>query len=226
MGFRARRALCIVALAVMFAACSSFATKGSMPPPGPHGVVEVSAAPEFIVAADRGSGVAGYARREDVLSGTDRAFPVYGYDLRTVVGQVVPGKGFIPVGVDPNTVPKIPVQVGPATQHSPDASKVALYVRNDSTSTANTAVVIDGTMTAGGGFWSQDIGVECDAMPPGAQLALLDRGISEPGASVVRVLYVRDDEPEAPSLWVVVGTSGAITTGRGVPSWWTGDPLC
>jgi hypothetical protein len=140
--------------------------------------------------------------------------------------QVVPGKGFIPVGVDPNTVPKIPVQVGPATQHSPDASKVALYVRNDSTSTANTAVVIDGTMTAGGGFWSQDIGVECDAMPPGAQLALLDRGISEPGASVVRVLYVRDDEPEAPSLWVVVGTSGAITTGRGVPSWWTGDPLC
>ena len=76
--------------------------------------------PDFIAVAWSGSGLAGYARKDDVLSALDRPFPVYAEDLRTIVGQMVPGKGFVPAGVDPNAVPDTPVMVGPVDQRPPD----------------------------------------------------------------------------------------------------------
>lgn len=208
------------------AACSPSASKGTMPPPGPGGIVDASAAPDFIAVAGRGSGIAGYARREDVLGIGGEPFPVYGDDLRTVVGQMVPGKGFIPVGTDPNAVPRIPVVAGPASQLPSDTSKVVLYVRNDSPGTIHTAIVIEGIVTAGGGFSGHEMGVECDSMPVAAQLVLLDRSATNPGATVQDVLYTRGAEPNPPSLWIVVGNGGTTTHGFGVPAWWGPAQAC
>jgi hypothetical protein len=47
--------------------------------------------PDFIAVAGRDAGIAGYARKEDVLGIGDAPFPVFGDDLRTVVDQTVPG---------------------------------------------------------------------------------------------------------------------------------------
>jgi hypothetical protein len=46
----------------------------------------------------------------------DAASPViavYGDDLETIVGFMYPGKGFIPVGVDPESVSPIPAVTAP-----------------------------------------------------------------------------------------------------------------
>jgi hypothetical protein len=222
-----RRALLIAATSVILASCQSFVSKGTMPLPGPNGQVDASSAPDFIAVAGPGSAIAGYARREDVLDPHDQPFPVYGEDLTVVVGQMVPEKGFVPVGVDPNSVPDIPVVVGPVEQNPPpDRSKVTMYVRNDSSTEIETAVLVAGNFTEGGGFLRQNLGVGCFSMPAGSQLVLLDRAPTDPGASVVRVLYTRDSKPEGTSLWIAVSSDGTISQGVGVPAWWGPAQAC
>lgn len=219
-------ALAVAAIAVILAACSPFASKGTMPPPGPNGEVDPSSAPDFIAVAGQGSGVVGYARKEDVLGPADEPFPVYGEDLRTIVGQMIAGKGFVPAGVDPRTVPEIPVVVGPAGQNPPDPTKVVLYVRNDASRVIDIAVLVGGKPGDGAGFLAQNLGAGCFSMPAGSQLVLLDRALSDPRASVVRVLYTRGSEPNGSSLWIAVNSGGAITQGVGVPAWWGAPQSC
>jgi hypothetical protein len=77
---------------VMVAGCSPFASKGTMPPPGPNGQVDASSAPDFLAVAGRDGGIAGYAPKADVLGAGDAAYVVYGEDLRTVVGQMARGR--------------------------------------------------------------------------------------------------------------------------------------
>ena len=94
-----------------------------MPPPGPNGEVDASPAPDFLAVAGRDAGIAGYARREDVLSPGDGPFPVYGDDLRMVVGQMVPNRGFVPAGVDPATIPTFAAEAGPSHDSSSEARR-------------------------------------------------------------------------------------------------------
>jgi hypothetical protein len=209
--------------AAVLAACSPFATKGTMPPQGPNGAVDASSAPDFVSVAGRDASIAGYARKQDVLGPGAAPFPVFDDDLVTVVGQMVPGKGFIPAGVDPNTVAKIPVVAGPSGQDHADGSKVVLYVRNDASTEINNAVLVGGKIKDSGGFWGQNIGVGCYSMPVGSRLVLLDRSATEPGASVLRDIYTRGDEELGPSLWIVMSKDGTIGQGTGVPAWW-GEP--
>ena len=194
-----------------------------MPPPGPNGEIDPSTMPDFIAVAGRDAGIAGYARSEDILGETDGAFPVYGDDLRTIVGQMVPGKGFVPAGVDPNTVPDIPVDAGPVDPNPPDGAMVTIYVRNDSPAIANLAVLAEGAMTAAASFWGMNLGAWCVSMVPGSRLVVLAGELSDPVPSVRRELYTRGLEPEGPSIWLLVSRAGTITQGRGVPAWW-GDP--
>jgi hypothetical protein len=194
-----------------------------MPPPGGNGAVDASSAPDFVSIAGRDAGIAGYARKQDVLGPGAAPFPVFGDDLVTVVGQMVPGKGFIPAGVDPTTVPKVPVVAGPSGQDQADGSKVGLYVRNDASTEINNAVLVGGKIIDSGGFWGQNIGAGCYSMPVGSRLVLLDRSATEPGASVLRDIYTRGDEELGPSLWIVISKDGTIGQGTGVPAWW-GEP--
>lgn len=212
--------------AAVVAACSPFATKGTMPPPLPNGAVDASAAPDFIAVAARDAGIAGYARKDDVLGPGDSPFPVFGDDLRTVVGQMLPGKGFIPAGVDPNTVPNIPAVVAPSGQGQSDGSKVVLYIRNDAPTEINDAVLVGGQVKDSGGFSGENMGVGCYSMPVGSRLVLLDRSATEPAASVRREIYVRGGEQVGPSLWIVISKDGTISQGTGVPAWWGAPQAC
>jgi hypothetical protein len=211
----------------MLAGCSPFASKGTMPPPGPNGQVDGSSAPDFIAVAGEDGGIAGYVRKEAVVPPGDGSVPVYADDLRTVVGEMVPDKGFIPAGVDPLTVPKRPVTTAPSSGPSPaGGSGVALYVRNDRAGEIWVAVQTAGQTTGGGGFWGQTIAVGCYPMAATSRLVLLDRSATEPGASVMRVIYVRAAEPTPPTLWITIARDGAVEQGTGIPAWWTGPPSC
>ena len=229
-------------LAVALAACSSFASKGTMPPPGPTSKgtmpppgptskVDPNSAPDFISVAGRDGSIVGYVRKELLLptAGTggpgDGVWPVYDEDLRTVVGQMVPGKGFVPAGVDPATVPDIPVTVAPSGEPSGRGTgQVVLYVRNDAASQASIAVQTGGQLARGTAAWGGNTGVVCYPMSAGSRLVLLDRPADEAGASVIRSIYTRGQETEPPSLWIAVGADGAITQGESVPPWWSGGP--
>lgn len=212
--------------AVVLAACSPFASKGTMPPPGPNGEMDASSAPDFIAVAGRDAGIAGYARKADVLEPGDAPFPVFADDLQTVVGQVVPGKGFMPAGVDPNTVPKIPAVAAPSGQGQSDGSKVVLYVRNDASTEIHDAVLVGDEIRESGGFWGQNIGAGCYSMPVGSRLVLLDRSATEPGASLLREIYTRGGERVGPSLWIVISKDGTIGQGTGIPDWWGAPQSC
>lgn len=209
---------------MMASGCSPAASKGTMPPPGPNGVVDASAAPDFIAVAGRDGGIAGYARKDDVLGLHDAAVPVYGDDLRTVVGQMVPGRGFVPAGVDPSVVPTVAIEVAPSDSSSgPASGQVVLHVRNDATTQAWVTVLVDGQPWDSTGFWGQNKAVGCYAMPGGSRLVLLDRSPEQPGASVLRHIYLSGRESQAPSLWITIGKDGVIQQGTGTPTWW-GEP--
>jgi hypothetical protein len=211
---------------MVVASCSPFTTRGTMPPPGPNAAVDASSAPDFIAVAGREAGIAGYARKADVLGPADAAYPVFADDLQTVVGQMVPGTGFVPVDVDPNAVPKIPVVAAPSDQGQSDSSKVVLYVRNDASTEVHDAVLVGGQINDSGGFGGQNIGAGCYSMPVGSRLVLLDRSATEPGASVIRDIYTRGADPLGASLWIVISKGGTVSQGTGVPDWWGPPQSC
>jgi hypothetical protein len=78
---------------------------------------ELARMPDFIPVTGRGTiAVAGYASKCDlgfcpgVLPELSNApIDVYGPDLRTLVGHEYPGKGFVPLGTNPDTIPRVPV---------------------------------------------------------------------------------------------------------------------
>ncbi len=89
------------------------------------GKVDLSLVPDYIVALGRDGNPVGYVSREQALgSSSDQvdkagrpmaiAVPVFTSDLKTVVGYMYPGRGFVPVGSDPQSVPQLTVEQGPA----------------------------------------------------------------------------------------------------------------
>jgi hypothetical protein len=225
---KAVRAL-MLAVVIVVAACSGAASKGTMPPPsGPHGVVDPSGVPDFVAVAGRDDGIAGYVAKEAILQASDQTWPVYADDLRTVVGQLVPGKGFVPAGVDPATVPDVQVSVAPsiASPAQPN-QKLVVYMRNAGSAELFTAVATgdqytEGTGTLGGGY----IGAGCYDVPSGSALVLLDRAPNVAGATATSTMYVGGTEVPPPSMWLDVAVSGGVTTGRGIPAWWASPPAC
>lgn len=214
-------------LVVLVAACSPFLSKGTLPPPGPNGQIDPSSAPDFLAVAGRDGGIAGYARTADVLGPGDTEFPVFGPDLRTVVGRMIPRRGFVPTGVDPASVPTFAVVTSPSAAPAGEANgQVVLYVRNDVAKQAWVTVEVGGQRWDSTGFWGQNTAVGCYAMPAGSRLVLLDRSPTELGASIVRAIYVRGSESEPPSLWLAIERDGSVQQGVGVPEWWGAPQSC
>lgn len=213
------RGIAAILIGALLLGCSP-ASKGTMPPPGPNGVIDPSTVPDFVaVAGDLG--VVGYARRDHVLGSSDAPFPVYGDDLRTVVGTMVPGRGFIPNGVDPQSVPTFDVVVAPASKPGPPTGRVTLYVRNDAIEIV--WVAIDGQAMGATGFLAENMGVGCLTMAAGSSLVVMDRSPADFGAHVVAVLYHRGQEVAPTPMWVVIGKERQLSQGTGVPPWW-GEP--
>jgi hypothetical protein len=209
-------------------ACSPAATKGTMPPPGADGHVNASLAPDFIAVAGRDGGIAGYVPRSYLLpeptTTTGRPveadIPVYGNDLQTLIGHMVAGKGFVPLGVDPATVPKVPVQAGPSIVAGADESaSLTMYVRSAAQKTSWFAIAPVGAVGAQG--FNAGVGVGCLDVPVGGQLVMVDRSPQDTGARAIRVLYERAKATVQPEIWINIGADGAVTQGLGVPEWWT-----
>jgi hypothetical protein len=92
--------------------------------------IDAALVPDFVPVQSRdGTSVAGYIPKAYLLGPSmptvtssrpegDIA-PVYADDLRTLVGHMYPDRGFVPLGVDPNSIPTIPVQQGPPSSGAP-----------------------------------------------------------------------------------------------------------
>jgi hypothetical protein len=70
--------------------------------------------PDFVPALDRNGDVAGYVSKEALIGPPGATIPVVAADLSTRVGDMVPGKGFVPLGSDPGSIPDFPVFQAPA----------------------------------------------------------------------------------------------------------------
>ena len=102
-------------------------TKGPIPQAAylSNGEVDPKLVPDFVPVWGReGTTYAGYVPKEFALGLTEPTkvegrpvvpdWPVYAEDLKTLVGFMVPDKGFVPLGVDRSKVPNFPVEVAPA----------------------------------------------------------------------------------------------------------------
>lgn len=93
-----------------------------MPPAGPDGERDPKAAPDFIAVATGHGDEVGYVPKRflfpdpttSAVIPRSEPWPVYAEDLRTLIGHMVQGKGFVPLGVDPSTIPDFPVRAGPS----------------------------------------------------------------------------------------------------------------
>jgi len=230
-------AFVVLLVAIAVVGCSPLATKGTMPPPGPNGELDTSLAPDFIAVAGRDGGIAGYVAKAylfpkptTMAGGLDEPpWPVYADDLQTLVGHMVAGKGLVALGVNPATVPKIPVQQGPSFAASATRSgALTLYVRNRATGVAWFTVVSPGealTEAAMGALgFNNGLGVGCLDVAAGSQLVLVDRPPQDIGATILRVIQQGTDTTDQPARWVDIGADGAITQGNSVPPWWSGPP--
>jgi len=124
--------LAFASMAAATAVGSAALTKGTIPVDaiGADGRVDVSLIPDFVVTLGRDGKPVGYVTRKDALDLSPRAvdesgrpvdvpYPVYADDLTTVVGYMVAGRGFVPLGVDPLSVPTFEVREGLADVVAP-----------------------------------------------------------------------------------------------------------
>jgi len=117
----------IMAAAAVTVAGSPVPSKGRIPDSAwaSTGALDLSQVPDYISQLGRDGTIVGYTSKVALTDPTGGArdalgrpmaatWPVFADDLKTVVGHLVPDKGFIPVGVDPASVDSFPVRVAPA----------------------------------------------------------------------------------------------------------------
>jgi hypothetical protein len=193
--------------------------------------------PDFVAAWARdGVTVAGYVPKRYLVGGPGFVAgspgtspqgpgePVYGEDLTTLVGYMVGGRGFVPLGVDPASVPTFLVQQGPpATAPAGPSTSLTFYVRNAATKTY-WFDVIPASDTVGEVGATIPVLVACLNVPVDGQLVMFDRPPQDAGAITLRVIYHRAQASAPPTLWVDIASDGTVKQGTGVPAWWVGPP--
>jgi hypothetical protein len=114
-------AVVLAILLLASSACGLGVSRGTMPPADANGEVDPSAVPDFIAYAGRADRIIGWVPKSYLLDPGQHCrglqcdpIPVYADDLVTLIGHDVPGRGFVPLGVDPAVVPEQPVLVGPS----------------------------------------------------------------------------------------------------------------
>jgi hypothetical protein len=136
-GIRVRPLLLVTSLFLTISAVAAGAalggspapTKGIIPPEAfqPGKQIDPALVPDYIVALGRDGKPVGYVSKElalgltpDPLDDSGRpmaaVIPVYGGDLVTIVGHMVPDLGFVPLGTDPESIPRPEVEVAPVTR--------------------------------------------------------------------------------------------------------------
>lgn len=103
------------ATAISVAAAQYAPAKGPIPDAAvrSNGEIVDGLVPDYVSVVDRNGEIAGYVRKELVIGDPgDAPWPVFAADLKTLVGRMVPGRGFVPLGVDERAVPTFEVEVG------------------------------------------------------------------------------------------------------------------
>jgi hypothetical protein len=196
--------------------------------------IDAALVPDFVPVWGRdGTTVAGYIPKAYILGPTlptvtssrpegDIA-PVYADDLATLVGHMYPGRGFVPVGVDPNSIPTIPAQQGPAVLASAGPpTSLTLYIRSAAPTTRWLGVVAGSDPM--GVDTTVPISAACLAGPVGGQLVMFDRPPQDADAITLGVIYQRAEANGWPTLWVDIAADGTFGQGTDTPSWWVGPP--
>jgi hypothetical protein len=94
---------------------SAAATKGTVPSSTTHGTFDTKKVPDFIATLGRNGQVVGYVPREYLIPSTNQPVkvgdvaPVYAANLKTLVGHMYPGVGFVPLGKSIQTLPCNPI---------------------------------------------------------------------------------------------------------------------
>ena len=114
-------AVVLATLVLTSSACNLGASRGTMPPADANGAVDPSAVPDFIAYSGHADRIIGWVPKSYLVEPEQHCggpqcdpIPVYADDLVTLIGHDVPGRGFVPLGVDPAAVPERPVVVGPS----------------------------------------------------------------------------------------------------------------
>jgi hypothetical protein len=86
--------------------------------------IDQALVPDFIPASDREGNIVGWVSKHLAVPtdlSLDRSvIPVFADDLRTVVGHMIAGRGFVPLGADPNTVEEFEVTTQAEDQPAAD----------------------------------------------------------------------------------------------------------
>jgi hypothetical protein len=223
-GLRSGVSLWLLAAAVLVGGCAPGATKGTMPPPRPDGMVDPAGVPDFIAVAGADGGSPGYVPAHFLLDpATEEPIPVYADDLVTLVGHMFPGRGFVALGIEPQSVPTFPTGVGPPPG-DPSRRSLTIYVHNASDRTVWIAVLRGEAVGDAQGYDAPGMG--CLGIEPGDRLVRLAVAPREVPLQIVETMFV-DRGGELPARWLDVAADGSATHGEGVPSWWTsGPPPC
>lgn len=98
-------------------------TKGPVPREAavPGQAIDPNAVPDYVSVLGRDGTIVGYSPKDLILNpqvapgflGQPHSIPVYGDDLRTLVGQLVPDRGFVPVGAAVDSVPTVDASAAP-----------------------------------------------------------------------------------------------------------------
>jgi hypothetical protein len=94
---------------------SAAATKGTVPSSTTHGTFDTKKIPDFIATLDRNGKLVGYIPRKYLFPSPDQPekigdiAPVYAANLKTLVGHMYPGVGFVPLGKSVQSLPCNPI---------------------------------------------------------------------------------------------------------------------
>jgi len=108
----------------------------------------------------------------------------------------------------------------------PPAVPVAIYGRNAAPVDAWFATEPADPLVSVG--FGRDIGVAWWTVAAGSQVVMLDHSPSLGPANAIRQIAVIAPQPASArqELWVDVAPDGSVSTGRGVPPWWSGGSGC
>lgn len=94
---------------------SAAATKGTIPSSTTNGTFDAKRVPDFIATMGRNGQLVGYVPREYLIPSPHKALkvgdiaPVYAANLKTLVGHMYPGVGFVPLGKSIQSLPCNPI---------------------------------------------------------------------------------------------------------------------
>lgn len=170
-------------------AAAAILTKGLIPI-SPNGSLELNKAPSFVSVVSGGK-VVGYVPRADIVpgkpgtpvpNGTRGVMTVYGSNLRTVVGHMYPGVGFVALGATPSTSCTTVTTIVGGNPTSTTCTGTAIMVPNVvGMSTPSAAAKLSGL-----GFFTNIVNVDSTTVPSGHVVMMSPA----PGSSLAKMTTV------------------------------------